>query len=484
MHENSNLLYSIICILLFAIFTPVLLVAEVNTVSPASVRDDGDVPYSSNKFRVVVDPGHGGLAMQPSSIYGDKYDAITQKYTEAFRPGAVYNGVYEHEITYKIANGVKKYLDLTLDVSDHTAYKKLLSKYISNFSGELQPIKAYLSRSDSYFTDYKKHSVDPNASYRLYDYPNIHTHEREQARISRINALLPHLVVSIHMTMGKLSTNGLLHAVITPGLDTYLWALKYVQEIDKREEIFDIFHASAYAKWFLSINRNHFTSFLSDAHLYFTGYWGDSAGLHAELNQFKGYKHNMIDWSYQDNLNWEEEGRLHADNSRYSSDMRTLVLEGKFWKRERSQYEFFRREKGKENYGGDNLYASNEVLRYIRMGLLANRIDQMSSLPEIGKPYISVWSLPLYVNAVVAFVEIGYLDLKKDSDRVLKYSTIYSEAIAVAIYSLLFSLPHKAENKEFFLPWGEAIDYDKYSDYFSQVVMTTEESQIPGALSK
>ncbi|EMO62743.1 hypothetical protein LEP1GSC133_4381 [Leptospira borgpetersenii serovar Pomona str. 200901868] len=39
-------------------------------------------------FKVVIDPGHGGLDLKPKEDHGDKYDPISGKYLELYKAGA------------------------------------------------------------------------------------------------------------------------------------------------------------------------------------------------------------------------------------------------------------------------------------------------------------------------------------------------------------------------------------------------------------
>ena len=164
--------------------------------------------------------------------------------------------------------------------------------------------------------------------------------------------------------------------------------------------------------------------------------------------KFRGYRHNMVTWRYQDKSGWYLKAKKHPKWSSYARELKYFTPKGAFWRRERLQPEAWRRENGPEKYGGDNLYASHELLRYLRKGLLVNHIENKNTLPEILEPYFSTWSVPSYINAISAYLELGYLDIKADYNRLLKYKKIYAEAIAVGIYSLFFSLTQK--KKEYY----------------------------------
>ncbi len=423
-------------------------------------------------YRVVLDPGHGGLNIMPRSVYGDKYDPINKIYADNFRPGAYHEGIWEHEEVYKIARLIQSYLFLTRTKSGKIKFQKIMRKYSKKALYKIYPIDVYISRENSYAMNYFDIYEDINALYRLYDYPDIRTNKMKKGRISKINSYKPHLVVTIHLTRGQRNKMGALNSVITPGLDTYKIALEYAKASNQdKKDIMNQFLVSSYQNWFKVAGRDHFESFLLDACVYFTGYWCDRINLSAIEDKFKGYRHNMFSWKYADQPNWIDRAIRHPKNSQYSKNLKDFTLEGPFWQREQGREERWRREGGIEGYGGDNLYASNELLRFLRKGFLVNKVHPKEKLPQILEPYISTWSISTYVNAVVAYIEIGYLDIEADFNRILNHKKEYAESIAVGIYSLFFSSNQLKDNQKKNFPWGRKIDFKKYKNYFSKVIV-------------
>ena len=326
-------------------------------------------------YRVVLDPGHGGRNIRPHSVYGDKYDLLSEQYLDSFRPGAYYDGVWENEETYFIARMVQDHLFLTQSEEGKKIFQSILQKYTRQYIREVGTINVFLSRENSYSALYFDIREDLNIPYRIYDYRDIKTNQIKKGRISKINAFKPHLVVSIHLTRGRKNKIGGLNAVITPGYPTYKLAIDYVKKRRSKYHIKQKFNNSPYQDWFLTKSRDQFRSFLLDSWIYFTGYWCKPHGLSYLENKFRGYRHNMVTWRYKDKGNWHLQARKHPHYTPYSKSLKTISLKGAFWQRERSEPEVWRREKGYENYGGDNLYASHEILRYIRKGLLINEIE-------------------------------------------------------------------------------------------------------------
>ncbi len=64
-------------------------------------------------FRVVVDPGHGGIAKDPIAEHGDKYDSITQTYLEKYKQGTEHGKYTEREVVLNLAKEVHDILKLT-----------------------------------------------------------------------------------------------------------------------------------------------------------------------------------------------------------------------------------------------------------------------------------------------------------------------------------------------------------------------------------
>ena len=69
--------------------------------------------------------------------------------------------------------------------------------------------------------------------------------------------------------------------------------------------------------------------------------------------------------------------------------------------------------------------------------------------------------MPLHVNAINAFIELGYLNRARDRQILIKNQDEIAEGIAVGIYSLLTGIEPK-DKKYKQVPRGERIDFSKY----------------------
>lgn len=414
---------------------------------------------------VVLDAGHGGRAIIPYSVYGDKYDITSHRYLDHFREGANHKGMWENEAMYFIATRVSKILELTLKESTHNEFRKMIKPF-GTIKGAVKPIRTALSREDNYFKQYEIIKDDPNAPYRLYDYVDIHTGEKRLGTISRINALSPELVISIHLAKGAAPKVGGLASVLTPGFDTFAMAREYVKNPRKRKSIQKKFSNGPYSKWFISAyGYNRFQSFLCDAWIYFTGNWSKPNGLHLKDNKFRGFRQHMISWHYANEPNWEQMVRTNPPNTPYAAHLKNFKATGKFWEREQSEPERWRREGGVEGKGGDNFFASQEILRFIRKGFFSIEKTKKDKLPEIMDPYISTWAVPTYTNAVSAYLEVAHLSSAKDFARMRNKKGVYARSIAAAIYSMVYSLALSNPNNLQDFPKGNTIDFQKYTTF-------------------
>ncbi|PKL41091.1 MAG: hypothetical protein CVV44_00185 [Spirochaetae bacterium HGW-Spirochaetae-1] len=410
--------------------------------------------YEFPTFRLVLDPGHGGVCMFPRSVHGDRYDPISKTYLDEFRDGASRRNIYEHEIVYSIARKVQKLLGYCAPGGDFESFKQILEKYTD---GDVKQINIIvkMSREKSMSEEKAEKMEDPNAGYRLFDFPDENDN-KQYGRISKINSFRPHLVVSLHLAGAAPDEYKGMNPVLAAPYRLLENGLKYL-----RHEITDqeYFHEDPLSDWFCESNRRTpFQWHLSDVSQYFTGFPLDRH-LNIEKKEFKGYRQNMVTWRYNDSPGWEQIAIYHFPYSRYSMDYNDVVPEGRFWEREQSVYESYRRDGGYEGFGGDNSFASYELIRYILYSLNISGNSHPKQVP--GKSYVSIWILPMHINAINAFIELGYLNRQRDRYILLNKQEEIAEGIAVGIYSLFAGLtPREKSVKN--SPLGKKIDLDKY----------------------
>ena len=406
-------------------------------------------------FRVVLDPGHGGRYMTPVKKHGDRYDTISQTYLDGYNDGAAGWGLSEERLMYSIARKTESLLLLCSDSGDFNRFARILKKYSSDPPERIRIITG-MSRERS-LSRKERHALDdPNAAYRLFDYPGTDG-KMQKGRISRINDFRPHLVVSLHCAGSAPVEYRGMNPVLAAPYDFMHKGFCYLKG-ERKDRTF--FHKSGYRHWFCeSVRRSEFRWFLNDTSLYFTGF-PLRKDLSVKEDCFTGYRYNMVRWKYRDTGSWEGIARFHPPRSKYSSDYSKFVPYGGFWRREKSIYESYRRDNGEEGFGGDNAYASYEIIRYILYSLFIEGYSHPGLVP--GKPYVSVWIMPIHVNAINAFLELGYFSRSKDRYILKKKQDRIAEGIAVGIYSLFAGMRPKTESFRY-RPRGKRIDLMKYN---------------------
>ncbi len=403
-------------------------------------------------YRVVLDPGHGGIFLKNKKLHGDRYDELSGKYLSYFADGAHYRGNHEHIIVYDIARKAEKILSLCSPRGDFKKFSKILNRY-SKGPHKRIIIETIMSRNESVAKSDIPKLKDPNGPYRLYDYRDSNG-KRWKGRISRINAFKPHLVLSIHTAKSAPPDYIGMNAVIAPPYGALEQGLRSLQKGRTK-----INHGGWFKSWFrgrrgLAYRR----AFYEDVSLYFTGF-DLKRNYTTNWKSFRGYKHNMVSWSYGDEKNWAAKAKSHPKNSVYA-DYSSIKLEGKYWQREKGKFEQYRRGRDFKDFGGDNYYASKEILRYILTSLAKRKAWKKNKV--IGKPFVSVWSVPLLVNAISAYVELGYFDRRWDRTILKKRQNEIAEGIAVGIYSLLAGLD-KVKSPRPIKPSGRPLNLKKYA---------------------
>lgn len=418
-------------------------------------------------YRVVLDPGHGGMASVNTKTHGDRFDLLTGQYLVPFAEGAAYRKLWEHVLVYQIAVKTKHLLDHCSAAGDFQKFQKILSKYTDEVPERII-IAPSLSRGDS--SDRREISgrADPNSEFRLYDYPDG-TGKILPGRISRINAVKPHLVVCLHMTRDWSTAYRGMNPVIVAPHSMLQQGLQYLQGKVKSRDFFD---KSSYTDWFQeSSARGTFQWFLNDSAFYFTGYPLTRRGA-VDYGKFRGYRYNMVQWAYRDDDGWAKTAREHPENGPYSRTLAGFAPSGRFWEREKTKFEAYRRDGGEEGFGGDNLYATSELIRYILYSLHLKGEDHPHQ--RLTRPFISTWSVPLLVNAVTAFIELGSLANARHRYILVAKQDEIAEGLAVGIYSLLSGMKLK-KSPYAQRPRGTRINLERYklpdgTSYFDAVV--------------
>ncbi len=420
--------------------------------------------FAHPTYSVVVDPGHGGVAKEPITVNGDKYDTVTQVYLEKYKQGTEHGNLTEREIVLRLGKEVDKILKLTETDEGFQKFTEYLKKFSNKKTFPRIILKSHLTRTSSFESD--PNSDDINAPYRLYDFPDIKSGERRKGRLSFINSLKPQLVLSLHLNPAGKGQVGGMAAVLTPGYQTF----KLLKDISEGKKKSKSFLSSPWSDWLVfAAGWSKMENATADAWIYFHGYWSERSGNKADLTKFEGYRQNMVTWRYADKRGWE---KLVGQKGPYAKNHSNFLAEGNFWEREMGKKETWRREGGREGFGGDNHYVTKELMRFVQYGTrvqLGETNEESNKVGPIQKPYISTYSLPTYVNALCAFIEIGYINRKRDTKLLTEYKKETAISLAVGIYSLFVGLEIKKSKSSPIIPKGKAVNWERYGSYFEEV---------------
>ena len=413
-------------------------------------------------IRVIIDPGHGGI--NPRDTHGviksDRWDDLTQQYRSYFGEGMQAGHYREAEVVFPLALRVSQILNWTQHPIGWYRFRRLLAAVSPQQSFPRVLFHSRLTRKEGVTPDRfahfsfwqsgnlpaKKQNASINDEYRIYDYRDMRG-RLAPGRLSKINQFAPSLVLSLHLTPGGSGTGGMA-AVLSPGFAT----MDLVRKIHLGEESLKVWQKTAWQDLILRTRRDaHLTTFevfRADIWGYFHGYRSQNDGSQLNFSDYRGLRHNLTDWSYRDH-NWPD--GYDPQKKEYSFSYRDFrPVEQPFWQREKSKYESLRREGGRLGFGGDNHYAANELLHYVKLlGLLdlpgnlrkekqnkKNDSIGQRQFGEVYKPYVSTYTLPIYTNAIVALLELGSLDIKRDRLLILENQESIARALAIGVYSL------------------------------------------------
>ncbi|TGL35219.1 N-acetylmuramoyl-L-alanine amidase [Leptospira koniambonensis] len=410
-------------------------------------------------YNIVIDPGHGGLDLKPKEEHGDKYDPISNKYLEPYKAGAQTKSRRESEVVLALAKEVKEILDLTKTQEGFEIFRSHAKKFTNDTLPWIR-IDSDLTREETAKEEGADLSSDPNAFYRLYDYPDKKSGKLKPGRISRINAARPYLVLSLHLNPSWKGHPGGMAAVLSPSYRTF-YNLRKISEGKSSKS----FEDGPWSEWMrFKMEWSRLENAVADAWIYFNGYWPNKSGKKTDLSNFEGYRQNMVTWKYADPSGWIDKAVLDGPGP-YAKKHSEYSAKGKFWDRERAEPELWRREDGAEGFGGDNHYAATELMRFLQYGLrtIPNSEEELSNPGPINKPYISTYSLPTFINAISAYLEIGYIDKEKDMKILTQRRKDTAISLAVGVYSLFHGIKIKSADLPY-IPKGKKIDWARYEN--------------------
>ncbi len=423
-------------------------------------------PPAAREFRLVLDPGHGGRGEQPGLTTGDAWDASQGRFLRVLNFGGAQRlargvRITEHEMALDLARRLKATLDLTRSEAGWAEFAKLLETV--GVQGPLTRVRfdARLSREDDFRAREARKERDPSKDFRLLDspesFPAANGQPLHPGRVSRVVETAPDLVIVLHLNDGPGTRERGTNALYVPSPSAFeslrQFALGKGPWTDELQRIRPHWLARGRA-------RGEKPSMLESAWCYFTGFPPAASGQSADLRHPAGRSWNHVTWAFRE----PEPPRLTLEGP----------FSGPFRERERLPAEQRRRGGGPEGVGGDNLYAGQELLRFARLALARDPAaarppaEVFGATPSLDtylgprdRPLCAAWTLPLLVNSVTAYLELGYISNFRDRWLLTNKRDRYIAGLAAGIYSLAAGAkvePLAGVER----PRGRAIDWSAY----------------------
>jgi N-acetylmuramoyl-L-alanine amidase len=425
------------------------------------------------EFRVFLDPGHGGRPENASSRGGAHWDPLRKRFLNVYRYGAEWRAkkadggavISEQAQVLKLAKMVRERLEWTRTEKGWKKFEALLSRYGAvlppfhrvKFSVAMSRTKDYLTHPA---TKTKEGRKTVNKYFRIFDCPDKYPYKPgsslRKGRLSESTAFSPHLQISLHIDGSENPQQRGMSALFVPSPKAFETARQIILGKAKSADIPKLLR-----RWwsYRGRSRDKLGWLLNDAWTFFTGFGTDSTSRKVRKAAYIGQRWQHLDWAYADPV--EAQPRIDLKGP----------FSGPFFERERAPYETFRRGGGPEEVGGDNLYAGQELLRYIRYAWWKEyaggkpawkaKLTPRQFLPSLEHPTGADWAMPLFSNAVAPFLEIGQLWNKYDRFLLTERLPAVADGLVVGIYSLFqgFQVP-AVEGVE--APKGLPIDWNHY----------------------
>lgn len=420
-------------------------------------------------FRVFLDPGHGGKPENQSRRGGAHWDPLQGKFLNYYRYGSEYRAkkkdggfvISEQGQVLELAKLVRERLHWTHSDEGWARFQALLS----DFGGVLPPFRRVrfetrLARENDYATHPEAGRRDINRHFRIFDSPAAYPHKpggpMMPGRLSNSAAFSPHIQVSLHIDGSTNNWQRGMSALFVPGPDH----LERARQVALGKVEASTFDARIKRYWsYRGPYRTKVGWMLNDMWTYYTGFGADQSGKELHEKGYIGQRWQHVDWAYADPV----EAAPRKSLAEYPP--------GPFFDREKSRFELVRRSGGPEEVGGDNLYAGQELLRFIRYAwwkdyqgsgkAWAEDLPPKKYLPPHEKPTAADWAMPLFTNAVAPFLELGQLQNWKDRYLLTDKLEAAADGLAVGLYSLAVGLPLPPVDGVA-APRGLAIDWDRY----------------------
>ncbi|MCK9224944.1 MAG: N-acetylmuramoyl-L-alanine amidase [Candidatus Muirbacterium halophilum] len=402
--------------LLIALFVFSIIIFFFSKLTNISVHDE---------IIICIDPGHGGLPEYGNKDGGDNWYEPKKTFLNYYNYGGIFENIKEHEYVYELAILIKKYVEDLNTITGYEEMRDFLKKHNIFLNSEKKKnFKVFLSRDNSAeVLNLTEKNV--NRFYRTFDSP--HKDKIFKGKLSRINSIKPHFTLSLHLNFVESEDYRGMLSFFAPSIETFDYIIKNKENRDI------LIENEFYSKWNVRSRSYAVEGFMiNDANTYFTGLKNDG--------RFIGRRNEMLTWKY-------DEEKLFKD-------------------REESINEKMRRSGGYEGLGGDNLYFSNEILRYVSYFLNVEQNIDYNILEERASDF----SVCIFNNSITAALELGNIYSTHDRKILLENKENIAKYIAYGIFCVNTGIHKIEEESEKIMPYGKRIDLEKYGDYFKESV--------------
>lgn len=449
------------------------------------------------RYKIVLVPSRGGKEEPRGDTIGDGWSPTLGRFTIPYLGGPglkLEDGsvVTASEVSLKLAKKVQAILEMTRSDKTWPEFEKLVQEF-SGSKDEVQRVvvESVLSREHGWQEHPNANEPNVNRFFRLFDspvsFPPPPDEPLHPGLLSWTNAQAANMVVSLNFSASSTRMRG---------MKTYLAAphaiMEHLRQIKlEKAKIGDIRRTVYFQSWAV-YSGDRQNAMLADAARYFFGYipWSTKRSSF----ELDAPSRDQIQWAFRDDAGKSVPASIESTPT------------GLFWDRERSRFETWRREKGQEGEGGDNYYASQELIRFVRYGLWKDHLGLKGTDPEVYQkaaesmvakareekppeekppegaeapppqtvipqpdevlgrhllPFCSNYVEPINTNSVYAHLELGHLTSPEDRQMILGREDVYARSLAVGIYALVAGRTVQALPL-LSAPQGQRIEWEKY----------------------
>ncbi len=406
------------------------------------------------RYMLIINPAHGGKKALSSELDGDRFNPLQNVYTKNYDEGLIVKNKSEYKILLELSKKIRNKLEYAKGYLGWGKFRKILQKY--GQSKDYKPVifDVRLTKENDYHYYLRKGKKDINKYFRLFDFPSKGLNKKEgKGILSLINKHNPDIVLNFDFNyQGKMDKE--LFSINVPDFEFFNYIKKKL--LSKKMNFNK--HNDIISCWYGMSKGEKKKNLIKDTWIYFTGIMPDET-LFNPSKKFFGHGYNLLHWKYcdKDYLNKYKNKEENSEYNNHLSDFRPLR---KFWKREKFDVEKYRRVCGDYDCG-DNMYVSEEIIKYIIAVLTLNKDENVKKLVK-KPPVYSYNEGSLYVNSIVININLGSLFDEYTRTVFSEKLDQVADAVCIGLYSICRGYDLKEFKNLSIKPEGKPIDFMKY----------------------